>query len=503
MKQSMPIDLREGSVAIEARTSFRTQAFIDGGFRDAASGATFATENPATGAVIANVAAGDAVDIDLAVQAARRSFEDGRWSRLAPADRKKVLLQYADLIEANAEELATLDALEAGKPITDTRDVDLPDTVKTFRWYAEAIDKMFDAVAPTGPDALGLIVREPIGVVGAVVPWNFPILMATWKIAPALAAGNSMVVKPSRLSSLSAIRLAELAAEAGIPDGVLNVVPGPGGAAGAALGRHMDVDKVTFTGSTEVGRLFLQYSAESNLKEVTLECGGKSPALVLASTPDLDLVTEQVLFGALMNMGENCSQGSRLIVHRSVQDELVERLAEGLKAWPVGDPMDPATRVGPMIDRPQLDKVMGYIERGRAEGARVVTGGSRTLEDSGGYFVAPTIFDGVRNDMTIAREEIFGPVLSTIPFESEEEGIRLANETSYGLAAAVYTTDLDAAFRVSRALRAGTVGVNAYSEGDITTPFGGYKQSGFGGRDKGLEALEQYTEKKTIWVSLH
>jgi gamma-glutamyl-gamma-aminobutyraldehyde dehydrogenase len=311
-----------------------------------------------------------------------------------------------------------------------------------------------------------------------------------------------MVVKPSRLSSLSAIRLGELAAEAGVPDGVLNVVPGPGGGAGAALGRHMDVDKVTFTGSTEVGRLFLQYSAESNLKEVTLECGGKSPALVLASTPDLDLVTEQVLFGALMNMGENCSCGSRLIVHRSVQDELVERLTTGLVAWPVGDPMDPATRIGPMIDRPQLDKVMGYIERGRAEGARVVTGGSRTREDSGGYFVAPTIFDGVRNDMTIAREEIFGPVLSTIPFESEEEGIRLANETSYGLAAAVYTQDLDAAFRVARALRAGTVGVNAYSEGDITTPFGGYKQSGFGGRDKGLEAFDQYTEKKTIWVTL-
>jgi len=502
MGECLPHRSEENDVAIAALPRFRTQAFIDGGFRDAASGATFETENPATGEVITSVAAGDAVDIDLAVQAARRAFDDGRWSRLAPADRKLVLLRFADLIETSSEELATLDALEAGKPITDTRDVDLPETVKTLRWYAEAIDKVFDAVAPTGPEALGLIVREPIGVVGAVVPWNFPILMAMWKIAPALAAGNSMIVKPSRLSSLSAIRLAELAAEAGVPDGILNVVPGPGGGAGAALGRHMDVDKVTFTGSTEVGRLFLQYSAESNLKEVTLECGGKSPALVLADPPSMDLVTEQVLFGALMNMGENCSCGSRLIVHRSVQDELVERLAAGLSSWPVGDPMDPATRVGPMIDRAQLDKVMGYIDRGRSEGARVVTGGSRVLEDSGGYFVAPTIFGGVSNDMTIAREEIFGPVLSTIPFDSEEEGIRLANETSYGLAAAVYTKDLDAAFRVSRALRAGTVGVNAYSEGDITTPFGGYKQSGFGGRDKGLEALEQYTEKKTIWVTL-
>ena len=489
-------------MAIDAPTRFRTQAFIDGQFVDAASGETFASENPANGEVIAEVASGGPEDIDRAVAAARRSFDEGRWSRMAPADRKTVLLRFADLIEASTDELATLDALEAGKPITDAREVDLPETVKTFRWYAEAIDKIFDAVAPTGPEALGLIVREPVGVVGAVVPWNFPILMAAWKMAPALASGNSMIVKPSRLTSLSAIRMAELAAEAGLPDGVLNVVPGPGGAAGAALGRHMDVEKVTFTGSTEVGRLFLQYSAESNLKEVTLECGGKSPAVVLADPPDMDLVVEQVLFGALMNMGENCSQGSRLIVHRSVQDELVHRLAAGLEAWPVGDPMDPATRVGPMIERPHMDKVLGYIARGRDEGARVAAGGGQILEESGGYFVAPTIFDGVRNDMTIAREEIFGPVLSTIPFDTEEEGIRLANETSYGLAAAVYTTNLDAAFRVARALRAGTVGVNAYSEGDITTPFGGYKQSGFGGRDKGLEAFDQYTEKKTIWVTL-
>src|SRR5687768_10834360 len=353
----------EDHMAIAALPTLRTQAFIDGRFVDAASGETFESENPANGQVITSVAAGGTEDIDRAVAAARRSFEDGRWSRLAPADRKKVLLRFAALIEANTEELATLDALEAGKPITDARDVDLPETVKTFTWYAEAADKLFDAVAPTGPEALGLIVREPVGVVGAVVPWNFPILMAAWKIAPALATGNSMIVKPSRLTSLSAIRLAELAAEAGLPDGVLNVVPGPGGAAGAALGRHMDVDKVTFTGSTEVGRLFLQYSAESNLKEVTLECGGKSPAVVLADPPDMDIVVEQVLSEALMNMGENCSQGSRLIVHRSVQEELVERLAAGLSGWPVGDPMDPSTRIRPMIERSHLDKVMGYIDR--------------------------------------------------------------------------------------------------------------------------------------------
>jgi gamma-glutamyl-gamma-aminobutyraldehyde dehydrogenase len=489
-------------VAIAALPRFRTQAFIDGAFVDATSGETFETENPASGEVLTRVTSGGAPEIDRAVAAARKAFDDGRWSRMAPADRKQVLLRFADVLAANSEELAVLDSLEAGKPITDTRDVDVPESVKTLRWYAEAIDKVFDAVAPTGPEALGLIVREPIGVVGAVVPWNFPLLMAMWKVAPGLAAGNSMVIKPSRLSSLSAIRLAELASEAGLPDGVLNVVPGPGGAAGAALGRHPDVDKVTFTGSTEVGRLFLQYSAESNLKAVTLELGGKSPAVVLDSPPDLDIVVEQVLFGVLMNQGENCSCGSRLIVHRSVQEELVERLAAGLSAWPVGDPMDPATRIGPMIEKPHMDKVLGYISRGREEGARVAAGGGRVLQETGGYYVEPTIFDGVSNDMTIAREEIFGPVLSTIPFDTEEEGIALANQTAYGLAAAVYTRDLDAAFRVSRALRAGTVGVNAYSEGDITTPFGGYKESGFGGRDKGLEALEQYTEKKTIWVAL-
>ena len=413
-----------------------------------------------------------------------------------------MLLRFADLIEANLDELATLDALEAGKPITDTRDVDVPETVKTLRWYAEAIDKVFDAVAPTGPDALGLIVREPIGVVGAVLPWNFPLMMAAWKAAPALAAGNSLIIKPAELTSLSTLRLAELAAEAGIPDGVLSVVPGLGETAGQALGRHMDVDALSFTGSTEVGRMFLRYSSESNLKEVVLECGGKSPQVIMADPPDLDYVADQVLLAGFMNMGENCTCGSRLIVHRSVRDELIEKLVNKTADWPVGDPLDPATRIGPMIERPHLDKVLGYIAAGREEGARVVVGGGRTLEASGGYFVEPTVFDDVANSMKIAREEIFGPVISTIPFDSEEEAIRLANETSYGLAASLYTTDLDTAFRLARSIKAGTVSVNSYSEGDITTPFGGYKQSGFGGRDKGLEAFDQYTQKKTIWVTL-
>jgi gamma-glutamyl-gamma-aminobutyraldehyde dehydrogenase len=482
--------------------AFRTDAFIDGRFGPAASGARFVTENPATGQPLAEVAAGDATDVDDAVRAARAAFDDGRWSRQSPSDRKHVLLRLADLIEANLEELATIEALEAGKPITDCRDGDLPETIRTFRWYAEAIDKMFDAVAPTGPDALGLVVREPIGVVGTVLPWNFPLLLAAWKVAPALAAGNSMVVKPAELTSLSTIRLAELAAEAGLPDGVLNVVPGLGETAGQALGRHMGVDALSFTGSTEVGRLFLHYAADSNLKEVVLECGGKSPQLVMADPPDLDLVAERVLFAGFMNMGENCSCGSRLLVHRSVREPLLDRIATKVADWRVGDPLDAATRLGPLVERPHLDKVLAYIETGREEGARVVTGGEPILTETGGYYVAPTVFDGVKNGMRIAREEIFGPVISTIPFDDEGEAIALANDTNYGLAASVYTRDLDTAIRVARSVRAGTVGVNAYSEGDVTTPFGGYKQSGFGGRDKGLEAFDQYTEKKTIWITL-
>ena len=489
-------------MVVAAVPAFRTEAFINGRFRPAESGERFTTENPATGRPLAEITSGGSVDIDLAVRAARRAFDDGRWSKQSPADRKTVLLRFADLIEANLEELAMLDTLEAGKPITNCRDVCLPDAVKTFRWFAEAIDKVFDAVAPTGPDALGLIVREPIGVVGAVLPWNSPIVMAAWKAAPALAAGNSLIIKPARLTSLSMLRLAELAVEAGLPDGVLNVVPGPGETAGQALGRHPDVDAVSFTGSTEVGRQFLTYAAESNLKRIAVECGGKSPQIVFADSPDLDVVAEQVLLAGFASMGENCSCGSRLIVHRSVHDGLMERLVAGTAAWLVGDPLDPETKVGPMIEKTHLERVLSYIDAGRAEGARVVTGGERMLTETGGYFVAPTIFDDVRNSMKIAREEIFGPVISTIPFDTEEEAIALANDTRYGLAASLYTRDLNTAVRVARSIRAGTVSVNTYSEGDISTPFGGYKESGFGGRDKGLEAFDQYTEKKTIWFSL-
>jgi 4-(gamma-glutamylamino)butanal dehydrogenase len=488
--------------AAAARLKFRTLAFIDGQFVPAQTGRTFITENPATGQPLTRIAECDAADVDRAVQAARRTFENGAWSRMKPAERRRVLLKFGELLEANAGELALLDCLEAGKPIADCVNIDLPDTIHCIRWHAEAIDKLYDRVSPTGPENLGLVLREPIGVVGCVVPWNFPAQMVAWKVGPALAAGNSVVLKPAEQTSLSALRMAELAAEAGVPAGVFNVVPGFGPTAGQAIGRHAQVDMVAFTGSTEVGRLFLKYSAESNLKRIILECGGKSPQVVLADAPDLELIAQNAVNAAFWNMGENCSCGSRLIVHESLRSQLVDRIASLAKAWKIGDPLDPDTRVGSLIEKPHLEKVLGYIEAGKAAGAKLVMGGQRILQNTGGYFVAVTIFDDVANQMKIAREEIFGPVLSVIPFSNEEQAVAIANDTNYGLAASLYTKDLNTAHRVARAIRAGTVSVNCYSEGDITTPFGGFKESGFAGRDKSLWAHEQYTELKTIWIQL-
>jgi 4-(gamma-glutamylamino)butanal dehydrogenase len=491
-----------GTTAEGVLENLRTQAFIDGEFCAASGSAQMEAVNPATGQAFAAVSSCGPEDVDRAVKVARRAFNDGRWSQTSPEERKEVLLRFADLIEEHGEEIALLDALDAGKPITDCRTIDVPETIKTFRWYAEAVDKIFGAVAPTGPGHLGLIVREPVGVVAAVLPWNFPALMYAWKVGPALASGNSVVVKPSELTTLSALRLAELAAQAGVPAGVLNVVPGTGEAAGQALGRHPDVDMVSMTGSTEVGRLFLNYSAASNLKKVVLELGGKNPQVVLAEPPDLDLVAQEVLSAGYWNMGENCSAGSRLLVHASVHDELLERMVAHTQGWTLGDPLDPATKIGPLIEEQHMQKVLGFVRSGQEEGATLVTGGERLLQETGGYFVAPTIFDGVRGDMRVAREEIFGPVICVVPFRDEDEAIAMANDTNYGLAASVYTRDLGAAVRVSRAIKAGTVSVNCFSEGDITTPFGGYKESGFGGRDNGLEAFDQYTEAKTIWVAV-
>lgn len=481
--------------------SIRTKAFIGGRYVDAASGQTFDDVSPANGKLLARVAAGDTPDIDKAVAAARQAFKKGSWANLSPGKRKRVLQKFADLILANRDELALLETLDMGKPISDSQKVDIPAAAGAIRWYAEAIDKIYDEVAPTARDTLALITREPLGVVGAIVPWNFPLVMAAWKIGPVLAAGNSMVLKPSEKSPLTAIRVAELAVEAGIPEGVFNVVPGFGQTAGKALALHMDVDAVTFTGSTATGRQVMQYAGQSNMKRVSLECGGKSPNIVLGDYENLDRAATAAAFAIFFNQGEMCSAGSRLLVHESIKDAMLEKIQAVAKEMQPGDPLDPRTKLGAIVDDIQLKRVLGYIDAGREAGAQIRVGGRRVLESSGGYYVEPTVFDQVRPQMSIAREEIFGPVLSTITFRTVDEAIEIANDVIYGLAAAVWTRDITTAHKVARSLRAGTVYVNCYDADDITVPFGGFKQSGIG-RDKSLHAFDKYTELKTTWIDL-
>ncbi|HET8554561.1 MAG TPA: aldehyde dehydrogenase family protein [Rhodanobacteraceae bacterium] len=453
---------------------------------------------PIDDSVIGTLGDGDAVEVDAAVKVARSCFEAGTWRRKSPAERKQAMLAWCDLLDEHAEEIAALDCIDAGKPIDECEATDIPDTIATLRWYAETADKCFGRIAPTGEGATGLIVHEPIGVVGAVLPWNFPAQMYAWKVGPALVTGNSVIVKPAELTPLSAVRMTELAHQAGIPPEALMVVNGRGEQAGEALGRHKDVDMVSFTGSTEVGRRFLKYAAESNLKRIVLECGGKNPQVVFADA-DLDAAVGDILSAAFWNMSENCSCGSRLLVHENVKDALLEKLHAGLSAWKLGDPRKPGVRLGPMVERAHFEKVKSFLDRARVEGLRCVIGGRVRQDFLSGWYVEPTVYADVGPDSRLFREEIFGPLLTVTAFTDEAEAVGLANDTGYGLAASVYTENMHCARRVAAAIRAGTISVNGFSEGDITTPFGGYKLSGFGGRDNGMEALDQYRETKTIW----
>jgi gamma-glutamyl-gamma-aminobutyraldehyde dehydrogenase len=485
----MDLLTRDEYAAIAASLSLPRAAFVDGKFRKG-TGDALATVNPATGTVLTEIAACDASDVDFAVSKAREAFEQGDWSRRHPSSRKDVLIRLAKLMGRNRRELAVMESLDSGKPIRDCELIDIPEAINTIKWHAEAIDKIYDQTAPAGDDAIAMIVREPVGVVAAVLPWNFPLLMLAWKIGPALAAGCSVIVKPAEQTTLTALRLAELAMEAGIPRGVLQVLPGDGPSVGEPLGMHPDVDMVSFTGSTETGRRFLRYAADSNLKKVVLECGGKNPAVVLEDAEHLDLVAGHIVNAAFWNMGENCSANSRLIVHEAVKPALMERITARLRDWRTGDPLDPANHLGALIDAEHLKKVSGYLGKGAVVGGAV-----------DGPFVPPTIYEVSPTD-ALAREEVFGPILAVLTVASDEAAIALANDTDYGLTASVFSANGRKAMRAARAIRAGTVTVNCYGEGDIATPFGGYKQSGFGGRDNGVHAHDQYTELKTIWVDL-
>ncbi|CAB4698112.1 MAG: aldehyde dehydrogenase family protein [Actinobacteria bacterium] len=487
--------------AMASAVSRPSQAFIGGQFTNSASGKTFETINPGDRSVVANIASCDAADVDLAVRSARHTFDSGVWSQCHPNERKAVLKRLAQLIDRDRVDLAVLESLESGKPIRDCLNIDVPETARCIEWFAEGIDKIYDQSSPSGGQALGIIVREPIPVVAVVLPWNFPLMMLGWKIGPALAVGSSVIVKPAEQTSMTALRIAALAAEAGVPDGVFSVLPGLGETAGQSIGMHHGIGAVSFTGSTEVGRMFLRYSADTNLKRTVLECGGKNPCVVLSDAGDLEAVARHAVNAAFWNMGQNCTANSRLIVSRNMKDELLEHVIAETRNWTTGNPYDPDNLLGSLISEEQYDKVRGYIRTGIEGGATLAFEGAIGA-NAGGYFVAPTIFDNVTPDMVIAQEEIFGPVMAVIAVDDDEEAIRVANDTSYGLQASLFTRDVTRAHTIARRLQAGTVSVNTYSEGDITTPFGGFKQSGFGGRDKSIYAYDQYVEKKTVWFDL-
>ena len=480
--------------------TYNTKALINGKLVDAASGKTFDTVNPANGKVITSIASCGTEEVEEAVKVARAAFDSGKWSRIAPEERKKMLFKFADLIEQNATELAVMESIDSGKPICDTVEGDVPETVECFRFAAEAIDKINDEITPTNGDSLCLVRREPIGVCAAILPWNFQILMSAWKLAPILAAGNCVVVKPAKLTSLTLLKLAELSLEAEIPAGVLNVVPGSGKLIGDALANHKEIDLITFTGSTAVGRNLLNCSGNSNIKRVLLELGGKNPCVVTQDIDNLDYAAEEIVKAALWNMGENCTQNSRIIMHKDIKDKLLPKILSEVEKWKVGNPLDPTNLHGALIERAHMEKVLEYVEIGKQEGADLIYGGEQILKETGGNFLKPAVFDNCNQSMRIIREEIFGPVFAIETYTDIEEAIAMANDTEYGLQASVWSDNIHKVQTLTSGIKAGVISVNHFSEGDMTTPFGGFKQSGFMGRDKSIWANKQYTELKSVYV---
>jgi len=485
--------------ALAAKANYPHQAFINGKNVDSVSGKTEATINPATGEVIANIADCSPEDADIAVQNARDTFESGVWSQMAPGERKEILLRWAQLIEDNLEEMALFECVDAGKPISDTYGIDVPGAIKTIRWTAEAIDKVYEEIAPTSHDTIALVTRLPLGVVLAIVPWNFPLSTTAWKLAPALATGNSVILKPDPKTPLTALRIAQLATEAGLPDGVLNVLPGDGINLGKHLSLHNDIDGQTFTGSTNVGKLLQQYSGQSNLKRTFLELGGKSANIVF-NDANLEEAAEMAAVAGFYNSGQTCTAGTRLLIQEDIYDKFLEMVIEHAKSWKEGHTFGGCS-MGAIINQGQLDTIQRYVQIGKEEGARLVLGGNVTQAETGGFFHEATIFADVDNNMRIAQEEIFGPVMSVIKFKDEADAIRIANDSPYGLAGAVWSQNINTALKVAAAVRTGTMGVNNYFGGDITVPFGGFKESG-NGRDKSLHAMDDYTELKTTWIQL-
>jgi acyl-CoA reductase-like NAD-dependent aldehyde dehydrogenase len=477
------------------------RCFINGNFVATETGETYENFSPINDHKINDVALGKGQDINYAVRVARTTFENGIWRNTTPKHKMKVLRTLGELVEENAQELALLETLDTGKPIRFSSKIDIHHLLDTIEYYQGSIDKIYGQIANTAPHAIGMITREPIGVVGAITPWNFPMMMAGWKIIPALATGNSVVLKPAEQTPLTALKIAALATEAGIPPGVLNVVPGFG-EAGKSLGLHPNVDAISFTGSTEVAKLLLQYAGQSNMKRVSAETGGKSPNIIFEDAYDVEYAAKQAAFSIFFNSGAMCVAGARLLVQESIQDQVIEWLIEMTKKLVPAHPLDSATRLGPVIDQNQFDKIKSYIEIGQAEGATLVYGGKQVLSQLGKCYIEPTIFKNVTNAMKIAREEIFGPVVSIIPFKDEAEALEIANDTIYGLNAGIWTKDLGKAHRMAKGIQAGTIWVNNWEGSDYSTSFGGFKQSGFGGKDKSMHALDKYTNIKTTWIHI-